>query len=135
MKNERIEQELRTWFDRMLAKYVWLSIKFEFNLTRQCFMVSFSPETIISQSKDFCEETLAFEDKLNDEYGDDAPLFCDEESLFKLSSNAEVLTNNDTIELSKIDLCGVFAKVSYNEVEQDTIVMEVQYNDQHRIAA
>ena len=36
---------------------------------------------------------MRFEDELNDRYGDDAPLFTDEEELFKLSDNAEIIEN------------------------------------------
>ena len=68
MKNERIEQELRGWFTQMLEKHTWLSIKFEYNSRRGCFMVSFSPESIINQDEEFCKEALAFEEKLDEEY-------------------------------------------------------------------
>ena len=66
MKNEKIEQELRGWFTQMLEKYTWLSIKFEYNSRRGCFMVSFSPESIINQDEEFCKEALAFEEKLDE---------------------------------------------------------------------
>ena len=34
---------------------------------------------------------MEFEDRMNDIYSDDAPLFCDEERLFRLSPAAEVI--------------------------------------------
>lgn len=104
MKNEKIEQELRGWFTQMLEKYTWLSIKFEYNSRRGCFMVSFSPESIINQDEEFCKEALAFEEKLDEEYRDEAPLFCDGDSLFKLSSDAEILSRNQaSISFKKVN--------------------------------
>ena len=67
-------------------------------------MVSFSPESIINQDKEFCKEALAFEEKLDEEYRDEAPLFCDGESLFKLSSDAEILSRNQaSISFKKVN--------------------------------
>ena len=46
-------------------------------------MGSFSPESIIEQDDDFCKEALAFEENFDEKYRDEAPLFCDGESLSK----------------------------------------------------
>lgn len=97
MKRDKIEEQLRLWFGKMLLKYTWLKIKFEYSEIEKCYMVSFSPSSKINVSEEFSKDALDFEDKMNLEYGDDAPLFCDEESLFKLSSNAEVLAVNEDI--------------------------------------
>lgn len=91
MNKAIIEKELRTWFQLMTKIYGWLRIKFEFNEGRRVFMVSFSPISQIELSDAFNLEVMRFEDKLNDTYGDEAPLFTDEETLFQLSSNAEVI--------------------------------------------
>lgn len=91
MKRDKIEKQLRLWFSQMLLKYTWLIIKYEYSDVEDCYLVSFSPEKELEQSDDFSKDALDFENRMNREYGDDAPLFCDEESLFKLSSSAEVL--------------------------------------------
>lgn len=86
-----IEKQLRDWFNLMLLKYTWLIIKFEYNEMEDCYMVSFSPSSELDKSVEFSKDALDFENKMNKEHGDDAPLFCDEESLFKLSNKAELL--------------------------------------------
>lgn len=88
---ENIEKQLRTWFAQMTKKYSWLRIKFEFNENRGVFMVSFSPVSQIELSNDFNMDAMKFADEMNEQYGNDAPLFTDEESLFKLSSNAVII--------------------------------------------
>ena len=89
---EDIEKRLRTWFSLMLEKYAWLRIKFEFNESRGVYMVSFSPLNHIESSDDFNIDVMTFADKMNALYGNEAPLFTDEESLFALSPNAEVIS-------------------------------------------
>lgn len=91
MKNNEIETQLRTWFEEMVDRYKWLNIKFEYNKTRGIYLVSYSPVQKIEESDSFIKETMDFEDKMNFLYGDDSPLFCDEEKYFKLSSNAEII--------------------------------------------
>lgn len=132
-----MEQELRLWFTQMLDKYAWLQIKFEYNKTRGCFMVSFSPESVISQDEKFCAEALAFEDKMNEMYGDDAPLFCDDEELFKLSSDAEVLRafKCDAVDIANIDFENLFDNISCMEMVQDASTIEFDCNNEYKIAA
>lgn len=84
-----MEKMLRNWFQKMLERFIWLCIRFEYNKERGIYLISFSPSDKIDESEDFCKEALAFEDKMNALYGDDAPLFCDEERCFKLSEHAE----------------------------------------------
>lgn len=144
MKREIIKKQLKMWFNQMLQKYTWLSIKFEYNDLEKCFMVSFSPNFIISQDEEFCKEALIFENKMNEVYGDYAPLFCDDESLFKLSSDAEVLTNkntstfvtNETIDFANVNIYDIATTyISSKEIEQKTDIEQVQYNNKYRIAA
>lgn len=143
MKKEIINEQLNTWFSQMLQKYTWLSIKFEYNDLEKCFMVSFSPKFIISQDEGFCKEALTFENEMNKVYGDYAPLFCDDEDLFTLSSEAEFFpsqtTNSfytdETIDFAKVNICNVSAYISSKKIEQNTDIKVAQYNDKYRIAA
>ena len=143
MKKEIINEQLNTWFSQMLQKYTWLSIKFEYNDLEKCFMVSFSPKFIISQDEGFCKEALTFENEMNKVYGDYAPLFCDEEDLFTLSSEAEFLSNqtansfytDETIDFAKVNICNVSAYISSKKIEQNTDIKVAQYNNKYRIAA
>ncbi len=89
---EDIEKRLRAWFSQMTEKYAWLRIKFEFNESRGVFMVSFSPLSHIESSDEFNIDVMTFADDMNALYANEAPLFTDEESLFALSPNAEVIS-------------------------------------------
>jgi hypothetical protein len=90
MRDSNLEATLRNWFKNMVNRYRWLSIKFEYNEKRGVYLVSYAPISEISANDDFISESMAFEDKMNALYGDNAPLFCDEEKYFKMSVNAEV---------------------------------------------
>lgn len=92
MMKEDIEKRLRAWFSQMTEKYAWLRIKFEFNESRGVFMVSFSPLSHIESSDEFNIDVMTFADDMNALYANEAPLFTDEESLFALSPNAEVIS-------------------------------------------
>lgn len=94
MNKENIEKQLRSWFTEMTKKYSWLRIKFEFNKVEGVYMVSFSPVSKIELSDEFNKDAMQFADMMNDEYGTEAPLFTDEESLFKLSDSAEIISSN-----------------------------------------
>lgn len=91
MINKEIETKLKNWFEDMVNRYTWLNIKFEYSETREIYLVSYSPIQKIEESDSFIKESMDFEDKMNFLYGDDSPLFCDEEKYFKLSSNAEII--------------------------------------------
>ena len=91
MINNEIETTLRNWFEQMVDRYKWLNIKFEYSETRGIYLVSYSPIQKIEESDSFIKETMDFEDKMNFLYGDNSPLFCDEEKYFKLSSDAEII--------------------------------------------
>lgn len=90
MNRDNIKNKLHTWFSRMIMKYSWLRIKFEYKEDRGVFLVSFSPVSQIELSEEFNREAMQFADEMNATYGNEAPLFTDEEALFKLSDNAEV---------------------------------------------
>ena len=91
MKDLRLETTLRRWAQDMVNRYTWLTIRFEYNEEDGIFLVSYSPKEMISGNKPFIRDSMAFENRMNAIYSDDAPLFCDEERLFRLSPAAEVI--------------------------------------------
>jgi len=91
MKKYEVEQALREWAQEMVQKYAWLTIRYEYNDTRNRYLVSYSPSEIIEENEEFCRESMSFEDYMNLTFFDDAPLFCDDERLFHLSEQAEVV--------------------------------------------
>lgn len=139
----QIESELREWFAYMQDKYTWLTIKYEYNEWRECYLVSFSPTSEISKDWDFCDEAMNFTDKLHAEYGDDAPLFCDDESLFKLSDKAIVLPSKDSsILMDVINFASAPVTTAFKELEtikqdsqSESILDEASYYNYKNVAA
>ena len=119
MKQKNIEQELKAWLALMQQKYTWLSIKFEFNEEYKCYLVSFSPSSKSIQNKDFCRDVLDFEDKVNEEYEFDAPLFCDDEDLYKLSDKAQTFPSLLERKAFTKDLYSILSQLVLTE-EEDT---------------
>ena len=111
----------------MVEKYDWLTIKYEYSDFYHTFLVGFSPLGIIDNHNDFNRDALAFEDLMTAEFGDNAPLFTDEEELFSLSAEATVIAKNVTtstrlvIDSSFSLVCGILPNwmsgSSYNQVE------------------
>ena len=94
MKDLEVERILRQYAEDLVSRYTWLTIRFEYSEKRSVYLVSYSPRQMISRSKPFIRESMAFEDRMNDIYDDDAPLFCKDEELFKLSPEAEVVRHH-----------------------------------------
>lgn len=91
MRNEHLEQFLKTWLKKLVQKYQWLTIKYEYNEYRKEYLVSYYPKEEIENDDNFMRDSMMMEDVCNQVYGELAPLFCDEEEYFKLSPNAEVI--------------------------------------------
>lgn len=89
MRNLSIEDSLRSWAKKMVKRYSWLTIRFEYSNDENHYLVSYYFSEKIDENNPFYKEALDFEDKINEDYLENAPLFCDEESLFKLSPSAE----------------------------------------------
>lgn len=81
-----IEADIKTWALRMAEKYDWLTIRYEYSDKHECFMISFYGENL--DNEEFCKTALEFEDETTEKYGDEEPLFCDNEDMFELSENA-----------------------------------------------
>ena len=89
MKDLEVERILRQYAEDLVSRYTWLTIRFEYSEKRSVYLVSYSPKCLISGN-----DTLINEDRMNDVYGDEAPLFCEDERLFKLSPEAEVVRHH-----------------------------------------
>lgn len=81
---EQIEEHLYNWCIKTVIKYPWLVIKYEFNSNQKVFLVSFSGNKLYTN--DFCNYCLKYYDKVIEQFGNNAPLFTDNEKLFKLNS-------------------------------------------------
>lgn len=97
--NKEIEIILVRWCKEMVAKYGWLTIKYEYSPKNGVYLVSFSPLSEIEQCDEFNVEVMKFEDEMNAHYGNNAPLFCDEERNFKFSENVEIIRADTKINM------------------------------------
>ncbi|MCD8203474.1 MAG: hypothetical protein LUD48_07515, partial [Prevotella sp.] len=86
-------------FKKMVNRYKWLKIKYEYSEDRHVYLVSYSPIGKIEKNEDFMKESIDFENEISLLYENYAPLFCDEESLFKLSQNAELIQYSDYVDV------------------------------------
>jgi len=89
MKRAEIELILTSWFHEMIAKYDWLSFRYEFSEKLGVFLVGYYPAEKVDANEEFCREAMRFEDEINAQFGIDAPLFGNEEDYFSLTSNAK----------------------------------------------
>lgn len=92
MKNQ-IDNILTKWFDEMLKKYTDVSFKYEYNEKRHVYLISYTINGDECQEASFFEDIMAFEDRMDLLFENDAPLFCENESLFQLSDKANLKSN------------------------------------------
>lgn len=93
---QKLLQIIKEWGETMVEQFNWLTIKYEYSEFYRTVLVSFSPLEIIDNDDDFNRDTLIFEDAMTAEFGDDAPLFTNEEKLFTLSDDALIISKNAT---------------------------------------
>lgn len=110
-KKGEIRKSLLEWFDIMVNKYSWLQIKYEYNELKDIYLVSFCIGSDI-ENFEFEQDVLLFEEVLDNKFGDDSPLFCDNESLFRLSANAETISRQ-------------VSNVFTNEIYEDTVQFDL----------
>ena len=96
IKNEKqmMEKTIKEWAINMVRTYTWLTIKFEYNERFRTILIDLVYPPQYGNDEDFHRDALAFNDKMCKVYGDDAPLFTDNEKLFKLSNAAHVVCAN-----------------------------------------
>lgn len=94
MEQKRIiEQDLVRILKQLTNEYPWLSARYEYRDPWATFLVSYAPSDKMFSDNDVLLRMMELEDELIDKYGDDAPLFCEEERLFSLTSGATLIEN------------------------------------------
>lgn len=91
MRNPNLEHVLKDFLTIMVKNYNWLTIKYEYNDEKDKYLVSYSPKEKIQSDESFMKDSMMIENLFVELYGNYAPLFCDDEELFKLSPNAEII--------------------------------------------
>lgn len=90
MRIEEIKDKLISWSRCITSEYPGLQVRYEYNESRGVYLVSLTTGEVDDMER-LSVDVMAFEDEMEDAYGYDAPLFCDNEELFKLSSKAETI--------------------------------------------
>lgn len=94
MEQKRImEEDLVRILKQLTNEYPWLSARYEYRDSWATFLVSYAPSKKMFSDNDVLLRMMELEDELIDKYGDDAPLFCEEERLFSLTSRATLIEN------------------------------------------
>ncbi len=92
MNRVKIEYELKRMFDTMMQSFDGLYFKYEYSEERHTFLVAALIDEDRDDYEDYCSMAIREENRLNQMFGDDAPLFSDNGTLFKLSAKATVVS-------------------------------------------
>lgn len=90
MKNVEVENRLISWFEIMMKRYTTISYKLEYSERRRVYLVNAMVDLDEDIYEQYCLDSLKFETELAKIYGDEVPLFTDNEQLFCMSANARV---------------------------------------------
>jgi hypothetical protein len=96
-QNREIERDLVDMLRKLTAEYPWLDARYEYSEPWDTLLVSYAPRNKIFGDGRTLLRMMELEDELRDKYGDDAPLFCEEERLFELSSKATLIAGSEAI--------------------------------------
>lgn len=88
-----IEQDLVSMLKQLTTEFPWLSARYEYREPWATFLVSYAPSDKMFSDDDVLLRMMELEDELIAKYEDDAPLFCEEERLFSLTSGATLIEN------------------------------------------
>lgn len=88
-----MEQDLVSMLKQLTIEFPWLSARYEYREPWDTFLVSYAPSNIMFGDDDVLGRMMELEDELIAKYEDDAPLFCEEERLFSLTSKATLIEN------------------------------------------
>ena len=93
IKNKKrvMEKTIKEWAINMVRTYTWLTIKFEYSNKFGVILIDFVYPQQYGNDENFNRDALAFNDRMYEIYGDNAPLFTNNEKLFKLSDKAQVI--------------------------------------------
>lgn len=86
-----IEEDLVRMLTQLTTEFPWLSARYEYRDSWATFLVSYAPSDKMFSDDDVLLRMMELEEELIAKYGDDAPLFCEEERLFSLSPGATLI--------------------------------------------
>lgn len=103
MDQNTILSSLKEEVSKICKEYSFVTFKIEYNATRDICLCSYQSARVGEDYERFCKSLLMLSDYLNDCYGVDAPLFTENQELFKLSANAEVIGGFVGVEITEVN--------------------------------
>ena len=87
---EEIKKDMYKAFDELLAKYASIGIHYEYSGVYGSFLVSIDTSGLNDSALDsFSELLLSIISRMQEKYGEEAPLFCLNEEWFSMTSDAQ----------------------------------------------
>ncbi len=112
------------WANEMVQNYPWLTVKFEYSQRFGTFLVDFVYSSDNQNDQDFHRDALAFNDKMNELYCDDAPLFTDNGKLFTLSDDALIISSHTYFDCGEItSFFGLQEALNWSNTSPTTTVL------------
>lgn len=90
MDKEIIKSELHQELTDFVSTHPGMSFKFGYDKARECYVVSYTVVGLSDSDKSW-NDLLNLEERLLDLYGNNVPLFCEDESLFRIPAEAEFI--------------------------------------------
>lgn len=95
MKKEVIRNKIADWSKEITAAYPGLRVRYEYSDRYNTYLVSLYPDAL-KDLEAFSKDAMAFEDTMAELFDDSAPLFCDNDELFTLTPQAEMVMSFPT---------------------------------------
>lgn len=118
---EKVLDTLIPRLEEITAKYSWLSVRYEYNEKRRVYLVSYDYARK-SEDPGFIRSSIELEEQMNAFFGDEAPLFCDNEELFHLSPNATQIPT-----IAKSFSSDPLQNTSWNTEIEETMSLGMEY--------
>lgn len=93
LNSSEITNFIKQYLLLLIKKYPWLIVRYEYNKCRHAYLVSYDINKDNIDNNDFYKDAMSIEEKIESKYDD--ILFCENERLFRLSSDAELLSHKD----------------------------------------
>lgn len=113
MDQNVILSSLRDGISKICKEYSFVTFKIEYNVARDVCLCSYRSTNTGEDYERFCKSLLTLSDCLNDCYGVEAPLFTENQELFKMSDNAEIIGGFVGVEMIDINLQEVIFNSSH----------------------
>ena len=122
MNKEIVKSELKSRLEDFVKGYPYTSFLYGYDEVRNCFLVSYTIDVNKSMASDkFWTDLLGLQEIFLEQYGDAAPLFCEEEELFKLPYDSETIQCNTKMTEQEVDL------LTYSRSKRGNRMMSARY--------